>query len=104
MGSPHWSPRTDTAKDNIYSVRVKETGQGTMCEIQGGDLSPTRHWLPLRPPGDCATIRIVFSGVPIEGTTLDINVSLVNKVPTYTLGADDAADLTLWTLHQNLIK
>ena len=103
VGNPTWSPRTVTTADNIYSVRVKQTTQGTMCEIQGGDLSPVRHWLPMLPPGDHAFANMTFRGVPHEGATIDLEISGVT-VPTYTLGADDAGDATLWTLHENLIR
>jgi hypothetical protein len=100
-GDPTWRPRTNSGEDNIYSLRIKETQQGTMCELQGGNLSPVRHWMPIGPTGKCASGFFTFRKVPKAGDTFDMTIGQI-KIPQYTVTLADEADATLHTLQQSV--
>lgn len=104
-GLPTWNANT------FYSVRVKESSLGTYVEVQGGALSPSRHWLPIQPIGSYALGWIAFqkaSGIEFD-STIEEAVSVRFGDPDgltftvrYVLTAADKADATLVTLHENI--
>lgn len=101
LGNPTWRARTNTGEANIYSVRVKETQQGTLCEIQGGNLSPVRHWMPVALPGDRASGYFYFTGTPAAGDTIAIKLGDLS-IAAYAVTQADADDSTLETLHTSV--
>lgn len=103
-GNPTWEPREnmDEAAPHIYSIRLKQCEAGTLCEIQGGSLSPVRHWLPLGARGAQAEGTLEFTGTPSPGYLIVVSVGDL-VLPPYRITENDASDPTLLKLHTSLI-
>ena len=100
MGSPWWNERNTAT----YAVRIKESEMGTYAEVQGGQLSPVRHWYPLQPPGDVATGDLKFtntSGDDITGTRVSVSVGPIQTLK-YIVTAEDNSSLNL--LHRHITE
>ncbi len=110
-GNPTWSPRSSNTA--VYAVRIKETTLGTVAEIQGDPISPTRYWFPMQPSGTQSQGAVWVerqTGALVEGTTvslylgsvIDVRKTHVLDIPGYPLQASDVIDPSLSTLHWHL--